>query len=88
MRSAIPPIIKNYLKAAPAVWVSLIFFVGSPILINIYNYRVHQRNPKNWIKSGQFEKSLRVRDSRFRNVVHPSLTYQPGDKKLNKTLID
>ena len=88
MRSALPPIIKNYLKAAPAVWVGMVFLVGTPVLINIQNYRMHERNPKICVKSNQVEKYYRKRDSKFRNHVYPLLTNQPGDKPVKPFIIE
>ncbi len=81
LKSSYPPIVKNYLKAVPAVFVGTFIFIVSPIMITISNYRWFKRNPVPIYHSDGFGRRMRVRDDKFRHYTKFHLMGQPGMKK-------
>ena len=75
--SAYPQRIKPILKTGPSLFLVTSLLLLWPVLINIKQYRLYERNEKLLYKSNYFERMMRDRQDRFIYFIYPTLYSQP-----------
>lgn len=79
MKSSYPIHVKGYLKAVPAIVMSLMAMATLPVVLTHINYVRYEHFQKPLAKSTPYERALRLRDERFRHLVQKYHTEQPKD---------
>ena len=78
--SAYPPALQSVLKAAPCVVMS--FYASYVFYVVMHGISRHSQDhvPKFIYRSTKFERYLRFRDERLRNIYMPKLTADPNNQ--------
>ena len=82
-KSSYPPSVRTWLKVAPSIALGIYGLLLHPLIMDLNNYRLHERRVKFIWKSSRYERQLRQRDDLYRYAFLPAVNYQPGDETLD-----